>query len=103
MQPSTKRKNKLTRLRIAQRQKQRLTLIVATGSAALLTLILIIYINLSKPEEMKANESQAEQVSSLPVDLAVPTLVQQDHQPALRGINYKEERPEIDFDSIHNK
>ncbi len=85
------------KIKIKGRQRLRMQYLIAAGSAIAAMLILILYFNLTKNEEMKANEAEKDTLIHIPDDLNIEQPLKQPPQPQLRGLPYKTVRKEKTF------
>ena len=92
MQPAKKEQKQIQKF--SYRQKTVIRFVVGAGIIFILTLLLIIYINLHKTEDTKAN-TQAEIVNNQkPSDMNIPeVLIMKDTVSGLHSANYKIARP----------
>jgi hypothetical protein len=85
------------KIKIQGSQRLRMQYLIAAGSAVAAILILILYFNLTKNEEMKANEAEKDTLIHIPDDLIIDQPVIEPSQAQLRGIPYKTVRKEKTF------
>lgn len=80
--------------RFSPKQKMVIKVVMGGSIVLILTIILLIYINLQKTEEMKANDKAIVVSYEKPVDMIVQHIViKQDSASSLRGVNYKPAKP----------